>query len=75
MIDNGLEISIQQREEIYKQLRQPLTFKNYFLIHTWKRGDLPYSLYTESEIRKLHRVFGHPSVRAFTNILKRARPD
>ncbi len=75
MLDNGLDISILDSEIRYKHLSQPLELKNYFLIHKWKRGDIGYSLYTEAELKKLHKSFGHPSVSALVNVLKRARPN
>ena len=75
MHDNGLDISIQDKVVKYKHLLQPLAFENYFLVHRWQPGDVAYSLYTESELRKLHRVFGHPSASALVNLLKRADPQ
>lgn len=75
MYDNGLDISIQDHTITYKHLVQPLAFENYFLIHRWTPGDISFALYTEAELRKLHRVFGHFSVSALLNLLKRARPD
>lgn len=75
MLDNGLDISIQQKEVKFKHLMHPLIMENYFLIHRWRPGDMAFSLYTETELRKLHRVFGHPTVSSFTNLLRRARPD
>jgi hypothetical protein len=41
---------------------QPLTFENGFLVHKWKNSDVFRALYTEAEVRKLHRSFGHPCV-------------
>ena len=33
---------------------------------------MPYVLYTEDELRKIHRGFGHPSVRSTYHLLRRA---
>jgi hypothetical protein len=54
---------------------QPLTFENRFLVHKWQKSDVRSALYTESEVRRLHRSFGHPSAQALHNLLKRARPN
>lgn len=75
MYENKLYISIQDHLITFKHLKQSQNFENYFLIHRWKPSDMPYILYTEAEIRKLPRVFGHPSSEALYNLLKRARPD
>jgi len=75
MVQNGLDISIQKSEISYKHRKHPLILENYFLIHRWKPEDVSYSMYTEDELRKLHRSFGHPTVSAFKKVLKAARPD
>ena len=75
MVENGLDISIQRRVVKYKHLEHPLHMENFFLIHRWGRGDLAYSLYTETELKRLHRTFGHPTVEALINLLRRANPD
>ena len=75
MIQNGLDISIQKKEIRYKNPSHPLHFENYFLIHKWNPGDVSYSLYTEEELRKLHRTFAHLTVSSFIKLLKFARPD
>lgn len=31
-------------------------------------------MYTEKELRRLHRVFGHPSVKALKTLLRKADP-
>lgn len=75
MMDNGLNIRIQSKEVKYKHLWQALHFDNYFLIHRLDHGDLTFSLYTEAELKKLHPVFGHPTVSSLVNLLRRARPN
>ena len=72
MVDNGLDISVQNKWVSYKHKLQDLAFENYFLIHRWSVSDS--SFYTEPELRKLHRVFGHPSVTALKYLLRRADP-
>lgn len=72
MVDNGLDISIQKKWVSYKHKRKEPVFENYFLIHRWNASDL--SFYTEPELRRLYRVFGHPLVTALKNLLKRADP-
>ena len=49
-----------------------LVYKNGLLCHRWCSD---YALYTTSELLKLHRSFGHPSVTGLCNIVKRTRPD
>lgn len=75
MKENGLDFSIQDEVVRFKNAEQDLSMENYFLVHRWKSDDLNFALYTESELRKLHRVFGHTSVQALYNLLKRANPD
>lgn len=75
MKDNGLDISIQNEEISFKHHYQKLTMENYFLIHRWQPSDMDYCLYTEAELRTLHRSFGHPSASALYNLLKRARSE
>lgn len=38
-----------------------------FLIHRWRREDIPYVMYTEAKLRKILR---HPSASAITNLSK-----
>jgi len=64
MIENGLDISIQDQTISYD-----------FLKHKWTMGDVSYAMYTDQELRRLHRVFGHPSVSALQKLLKRANPE
>ncbi len=75
MIINNLDISIQKQNISHGDKSQKLFFENYFLIHKWKPSDVSFSLYTESHLKRLHRVFGHPSVQALHNLLKRADPS
>lgn len=72
MIDNGLDLSLQGHYLHIGPLRQPLSLENYFLVYRWSADDTPYALYTEPELRRIHRTFGHPSVKATYNLLKRA---
>lgn len=72
MIDNGLDVSLQGRYLHVGQRRQPLSIENYFLVYRWTARNTSFALYTEQELRKIHRSFGHPSVRATEQLLKRA---
>lgn len=74
MYENDLDISIQKKLITYKNLKQDLAFENFFIIHKWKPGDMEYYLYSEEDLQ-LHRVFGHPSVAALHNLLRRADPS
>lgn len=55
-----------------RRRRHHLTMDNFFLIHRWYPEDMPYVLYTEEELRTLHQIFGHPSVRALQMFSERA---
>ena len=72
---HNLDLSIQKHEISHNGRRQKLDFENYFLIHRWKPTDIMFSFYSEKDLKRLHRVFGHPSVQALHNLLKRADPD
>ena len=52
-----------------------LTYHNAVLSHKWTPTDCNFALYTEPELRKLHRSFGHPEANALFNVLKKTRPD
>eukprot|EP00171_Calliarthron_tuberculosum_P022358 IDg22358t1 len=43
--------------------------------HLYIKWEYPTVLYTEPELRKLHKQFGHPSAKALINLLKRATPE
>lgn len=64
MVRNGLEISILHAHVTRESRLEKLNFENYFLVHEWEPSDMPYTLYTETELRTIHRNFGHPCVRA-----------
>lgn len=64
MLVNNLEVSILGRTIRCGDMSQPLGMENYFLIHTWSLDDLRYVLYTETQLNKIHKTFGHPIIRA-----------
>ena len=72
MIENGLDISLQGGYLYIGSLRQPLILENYFYTYNWSSDSIPYVLYTEKELRTIHRSFGHPSVSSTYKLLKRA---
>lgn len=75
MLVNGLDISIQEKTMKYQGKTMKLAFENGFLVHKWSPIDLCFSMYTNKELHRLHKVFGHPSVTALSNLLKRANPS
>lgn len=75
MVDNKLDTSVQERTISLGSKKQSLSMENYFLIHRWSKGNMPFVLLTEVELRKIHSAFGHPSVAAMGNLLKRAGDD
>lgn len=72
MYTNGLDLSIQGRYVSLANRRHKLAFENFFLIHRWSTRDMPYALYTETDLRRIHRGFGHPSVKSTEKLLRRA---
>lgn len=77
MLQNGLDISLQDAAifigtGIAKRANQ-LQLCNFFLTHTWMPSSMPWSLFTEPELRKIHRMFGHSSVRDTMALLRRAQ--
>ena len=72
MLDNGLDLSIQGRYITLGNRKQDLHFQNYFLIHRWMPHEQPYVFYTFPELQRIHATFGHPSIKATRNLLKRA---
>ena len=75
MIENGLDISLQGSYLYIGNLRQPLVLENYFFKYNWSSTSIPYVLYTEKELRTIHRSFGHPSVSSTYKLLRRASGD
>lgn len=75
MIENHLDISIQGKYLTYNGKRMKLSFKNGFLVHQWSPTDICFALYSEKELRRMHRVFGHPTVGALSKLLRRANPN
>ena len=68
----GIDISIQEDSLTLGDKMHSLVLENNLLWLKWESTD--YTFYTETELRKLHRSFGHPSAKALAELLKRARP-
>jgi hypothetical protein len=75
MMENEIGLDILNGHAVFGDHVQKLHFVNGFWVHRWEPGVFPSSYFTEEELRKLHRSFGHPSVTALTNVLRRARPN
>lgn len=75
MITNGLEISLQGGYIHVGNRQQPLQLENDFYVYRWRADDTPFALYIESDLRRIHRGFGHPSVQETHNLLRRASAD
>lgn len=69
---SGIDLSIQKNQLTYMNQSCDLEFENDLLVYRWNSYQV---FYTYSELRKLHRSFGHPSVGALLKILKRARSE
>lgn len=73
MYVNGLDFSLQNKTITFEGRVQELIMDNYFLIHRWSPKDITTALYTEDELRTIHRTFGHPSITTTEKLLKRAQ--
>lgn len=71
MVKNGLDISLLKRHVSYGGRTHMLQMKNYFVIHTWEPEEIPFALYTEAELRSIHRNFGHPSIKSKEGLMCR----
>eukprot|EP00180_Rhodochaete_pulchella_P004146 Plantae.Rhodophyta-Rhodochaete_pulchella.ctg7641.p1 GENE.Plantae.Rhodophyta-Rhodochaete_pulchella.ctg7641~~Plantae.Rhodophyta-Rhodochaete_pulchella.ctg7641.p1 ORF type:complete len:214 (-),score=14.48 Plantae.Rhodophyta-Rhodochaete_pulchella.ctg7641:799-1440(-) len=70
---HGLDIGI-QRNELYCESRtQKILVENDFLWLRWKAEETR-DLFTDAELQRIHRAFGHPSASALVKVLKHARP-
>lgn len=70
--NNGLDISHRRKVITFAGMEQKLTLYNYFLTTEWTPHDVPFSLYTENELRNMHRMFRHQYIQWTTGLLKRA---
>jgi hypothetical protein len=75
MRENNIGLDILEGNVTLGKEKQPLSFVNGFWVYNWQPEDSPMCLFTEEQLLKLHRSFGHPSVNALTNVLNRARPE
>jgi hypothetical protein len=75
MKDANFQLDIQRNLLWHGKKAQHLRLDNDHLLHLWTPETACTTLYTEVEVRKLHRAFGHPSVEKLANLLKTARPD
>lgn len=57
----------------FKDKIQALKMMNFFLMHTGKPPDMTYALYTEAQVRAIHRNFRNPSIRGTEGLLRRAQ--
>lgn len=54
---------------------QPLYLENFFFVHRYFSDDIPFALYTERDLRRIHRGSRHQSVRSTHKFLQRAGED
>lgn len=72
MVTNGLDISLQRRCMKLGKPTHPLSMENFFLIHRWDEEAVPHVLYTEQDLRRMHRGFGHPTIKSLERLLRSA---
>lgn len=75
LIENGLDISIQGGYLYIGEARQPPALDNFFFIYKCTVASIPYILYTEDELRGIHRVSGHPIESSTQKSLKKANKE
>ena len=68
----GFQLDIQEDCLRFMGRTEKLELRNGLLWHNWSPAT---AMYSEGELIRLHRSFGHPSVTALYNLLKRATPD
>lgn len=73
LYQNGLDISIQKRTINGQGNSHDPSMENFFLVYRWEPDDFPFSLYIQEELRRIHRVFGHPAIRSTKYLLRRAK--
>lgn len=69
MIENGRDIPLQERYPHIVSLRQPLAFESFFFIYRSDLNSIQYVLYTEKDIRQIHRGFEQTSVQKTYDLL------
>lgn len=65
-------ISAFKKKIIFGRREKDLVLENDFFRQIWNQNNLPYVLYTEKQLKCLHRNFGHRSASALYRLLKRA---
>lgn len=75
LIDYGLDVSLQGAHLHIGDFKQPLVLENYFFIFEWDASSIPYMLYTDRELRSIHRAFGHLSVSSLRKLLKKSSKE
>lgn len=70
---NRLDISIKTCRIICGKKEQDLVMRDYLLVQKWEPTDMPFVYYTGTELRTIHRSFGHPEFKATEDLLRRAR--
>lgn len=45
------------------------------MVHTWKPEEVDFVFFTEKDLRRIHRSFGHPSIKSTEQLLKRSNGD
>lgn len=73
MIENKLKISVHERYLNVRDFRQPLSSESLFFVYRWNYCTNTYLLYTEQELRYIHKRFGNPSVRAARKLLQKIK--
>lgn len=72
MIDDGVEISIQDRFAIAGPRHHPMSMEDHFLIQRCSLVDTVFLFYTINKFRKLHYNLEYPSVKALEMLLQGA---
>lgn len=71
MIESGLDFGLQSGCIHVGDKRKALHLGNYFYIHRCPKKSILYVMFTEKELRLIHRSFGHPSVSSNHKFLRK----
>lgn len=70
MLDNRLDISLQGWYLHIESKCQPLSLEKYSFVRRCTSNLIPFFLVIKVELRRFHKGFGHPSVKATFSLLK-----
>lgn len=70
MLLENLDISLQGSSIHIGRRRQPIPGETFFFVNNWTYNDIPYILYAEIDLCRIHPSFRNPSLIATFQLLK-----